>query len=259
MMKRVFRNTLLALVLGTAGVSAKIIATVDGYPITQKEADAFVKKATRGQAKYSMLKKADRQKVIKAIATDKLIVEKAKKEVPADIQSQLITEYYIRTHLKELAKRANKSLSKRQKGMAVADAWVRKKSADINVTDEEIQAVYKKSKKLFKNKKTGKIVPLEKVKPLIEMQLKQKKFVQQLMKEAKIEMGSKGVKKSAKSSAPAAASTSSAKGVYVVKSGDTLSGIAKKYKISVKQLQKLNGMSNKSVLKVGQKLKVPAK
>ena len=259
MVKKLLTGSLLILALGTTTLSAKVIATVDGYPITQKEADAFVKKATRGKATYNMLKKSDRQKVVKAIATDKLIIEKAKEEVPAAVQKQLITEYYIRTHIKELEKKAQKSLSKRQKGMAVADAWVRKKSADINVTDEEIQAVYKKSKKLFKNKKTGKIVPLEKVKPLIEMQLKQKKFVQQLMKEAKIEMGSKGLKKSAKSSAPAAASTSSAKGVYVVKSGDTLSGIAKKYKISVKQLQKLNGMSNKSVLKVGQKLKVPAK
>ena len=259
MMKRVLRNTLLALVLGTVGVSAKIIATVDGYPITQKEADAFVKKATRGQAKYSMLKKADRQKVIKAIATDKLIVEKAKKEVPADIQSQLITEYYIRTHLKELAKRANKSLSKRQKGMAVADAWVRKNSADIEVTDAEIQQAYKKNKRLFKNRKTGKIAPLEKVKPLIEMQLKQKKFVEELMKNAKIEMGSKGLKRSKKSSTAASGSASAAKGIYVVKSGDTLSGIAKKYKMSVGQLQKINGMSDKSMLKVGQKLKVPSK
>lgn len=45
---------------------------------------------------------------------------------------------------------------------------------------------------------------------------------------------------------------------YVVQKGDTLYGIAKKYDIKVSELYALNGMSQKDVLKVGQKLKVPA-
>ena len=47
--------------------------------------------------------------------------------------------------------------------------------------------------------------------------------------------------------------------VYTVKKGDTLYGIAKKYDIKVAELFSLNGMSSKDVLKVGQKIKVPAK
>jgi len=256
-MKRIVGVSLMGMALAWSAVDAKVIATVDGYPITLKEANAFVKKATRGRATYSMLKKKDRQMVIRAVATDKLVVSKAREAVPENDQKLLITNFYIRKHFKELAKKAEKSLSKREKGMAVADAWVRKNSASIEVTDEEVQKVYEKSKKLFKNKKTGKVVPLEKVKPLIVMQLKQKKFVEELMKNAKIEMGSKGLKKSAKTKSDTP--EPSADGSYVVKSGDTLSGIAKKYKISVSVLRKLNGMDKKSILKVGQKLKVPAK
>jgi len=253
-MKRVINTVAVGALLFAGVATAKVIATVDGYPITLKEANAFVKKATRGQATYTMLKKKDRSMVIRAIAADKLIIHKAAEAVSARDKTLLITDFYVRKHYKELAKKAEKSLSKREKEMAVADAWVRKSSASIPVSDAEVKKAYEKNKKFFKNRKTGKIAPLEKVKPLIVMQLKQKKFVEQLMKDAKIEMGTKGLKKSTKSSAPETAG-----GIYVVKSGDTLSGIAKKYKVSVATLRKLNGMNAKSILKVGQKLKVPAK
>lgn len=44
---------------------------------------------------------------------------------------------------------------------------------------------------------------------------------------------------------------------YVVQKGDTLYGIAKKYNVKVSEIYALNGMSQKDVLKVGQKIKVP--
>ncbi len=254
-MKKHFALSILVMGMGISFAAAKVIATVNGYPVTLKEANAFVKKATHGQANYSMLKKSDRKKVIKAIATDKLILEEAKQKVPVKIQKQLILDFYIRKHMKELMKKAEKSLSSREKQMAIADAWVRKESASIPVSDAEIEAAYKKNKRFFKNRKTGKIVPLEKIKPIIAMQLKQKKFVEQLMKDAKIEMGSKGLKHPTKSSK----SSTEKKGVYVVKSGDSLSKIAHHYGISVKELQQLNGMNKKSVIRVGEKLKVPVK
>lgn len=43
---------------------------------------------------------------------------------------------------------------------------------------------------------------------------------------------------------------------YVVKKGDTLSKIAKKYKTTVKQIAKWNNIKNVNVIKVGQKLRV---
>ena len=43
---------------------------------------------------------------------------------------------------------------------------------------------------------------------------------------------------------------------YIVKKGDTLSKIAKKYKTTVKQLAKWNNIKNVNIIKVGQKLRV---
>ena len=43
---------------------------------------------------------------------------------------------------------------------------------------------------------------------------------------------------------------------YVVKKGDTLSGIAKKYKTTIEKLVKLNNIKNKNVIITGQKLRV---
>jgi len=254
MFKSVSRGLLIAVALGTLSINAKVIATVNGYPITKKEADAFVKRATRGMATYDVLKSKDKQKVIKAIATDKLIVEKAKREVPKSIQKELITEYYIRTHIKELQKKAQRSLTKKQKGMAIADAWVKKNSMKMRVSDSEIRAFYERNKRLFKNRKTGKIVPYDRVKPIIKMQLQQKKFVEKLMKNAKINMGSKGLKHSSSSSNGYSSSTT-----YTVKSGDSLSKIAHHFGVSIKALKEANNMSDKSVIRVGEKLKIPAK
>jgi LysM repeat protein len=57
----------------------------------------------------------------------------------------------------------------------------------------------------------------------------------------------------------AVADTSSAGGMqtYKVKSGDTLDGIHKKFKVSVKAIQSANGLTTTSI-KVGQVLKIPA-
>jgi LysM repeat protein len=47
-------------------------------------------------------------------------------------------------------------------------------------------------------------------------------------------------------------------GAYVVAKGDTLSLIAKRFGISLAELQKLNGITNPDQIAVGQKLRVPA-
>ncbi|MCX8045266.1 MAG: LysM peptidoglycan-binding domain-containing protein [Anoxybacillus gonensis] len=44
--------------------------------------------------------------------------------------------------------------------------------------------------------------------------------------------------------------------VYVVQKGDTLSKIAQKYNTTIASLQKLNGISNPNLIRVGQKLRV---
>ena len=46
--------------------------------------------------------------------------------------------------------------------------------------------------------------------------------------------------------------------VYVVVPGDTLSGIAQRYGVSVSELMALNGLGEGDILSVGQELRVPA-
>lgn len=50
--------------------------------------------------------------------------------------------------------------------------------------------------------------------------------------------------------------TTSTTEIYIVKSGDTLSGIAKKYKTTVKKLAELNNIKNVNKIYVGQKIKL---
>ena len=44
--------------------------------------------------------------------------------------------------------------------------------------------------------------------------------------------------------------------IHTVKSGDNLWDLSKKYGVSVEQIRRLNGLSSKAVLKIGQKLKI---
>jgi len=194
------KRYLLAAMIGMGGVTlhATVIATVNGYPITLKEANKFVKKVTRGRATYSMLKKEDRRRVIQELATNKLLTRTAAKKLKRSEKKVIWTDYYIRKHYKELMKKAEKELSLEDKYQADAELWVRKESAKIPVTEKEMKAEYEKRKKLFKDPKTGKILPFEKVKPLIEFELKKIKFVKQFMEKAKIDYNPSSKKSSKK-------------------------------------------------------------
>ena len=52
--------------------------------------------------------------------------------------------------------------------------------------------------------------------------------------------------------------TSAGSNVYIVKSGDTLSGIAAKYNITYQELAQYNGISNPNRISVGQQIKIPS-
>ena len=155
-MKKFMTMAFLAFALLGTSVSAKIIAKVNGYPITEKEANAVLKVVTKGKVKYSQLRPKDKRALIKRLAVNKLVV-----------------------------KTAYKSLSKKERDFVIANAWMGQKARRVKVTEAEMKAAYKKNKRLFKDKK-GKIVPYKKVRALIKMQLQQKKVVDRLMKKAKI-------------------------------------------------------------------------
>jgi hypothetical protein len=178
-----------------SSLNAKVVATVNGYPISLKEANHFVKKATKGKATYSRLKPADKKRVIKALATDKLVMESARRQLSTKEKYAIWVDLYVRKHYKELLEKAKKELTLREKRAADADFWVRKKSARIKVSEAEIKKAYQKNKRYLKNRKTGKVAPYAKVKPLLRMQVQQQKFVKKLMKSAKINYNPKAVTK----------------------------------------------------------------
>ena len=154
-MKKLIAAFAVILALTTSSISAKVIGTVNGYPITEKEANDLLKVLTKGKVKYSQLKPQDKKEVVKRLAVDKLVV-----------------------------KTAYRSLSKKERDFIIANAWMAKKIRHVKVTDAEARRAYNKNKQLFK--KNGKILPFSKVKNLIKIQLKQKKVVDRLMKKAKI-------------------------------------------------------------------------
>jgi LysM repeat protein len=225
----------LLMALIAAPLAAKVIGRVNGFPITDREANDFLKVVTKGKLKYHQIRPKDKKDVIKRIAVDSLLVGLAKKE-----------------------------LSRKERNQVLVNYWLSKKIEKIKITDAEAEKAYDANRKFFKGP-DGKILPFEKVKPAIIVSLKQKKYVAQLMDRATITMGKKVIqspKKGKKSSKPSKTKAKPFKGktkTYTVKSGNTLSGIAHKYHITVKQLREMNGMSEKATLKIGQKLKVPAK
>ena len=154
-MKKLLTAFAVILTLTTATVTAKVIGSVNGYPITEKEANQLLKVLTNGKVKYSQLNKKDKKEIVRRLAVDKLVI-----------------------------KTAYKSLTKKERDYVIANAWLAKKTRNIKVSDKEARKAYNANKKLFK--KNGKIVPFKKVKNLIKMQLKQKKVVDRLMKKAKI-------------------------------------------------------------------------
>lgn len=56
---------------------------------------------------------------------------------------------------------------------------------------------------------------------------------------------------------PAPTTTTTTDEIYVVKAGDTLSGIASKYGTTYQKLAEYNGIKNPNVITVGQKIKIP--
>ena len=225
---------LCALVIAT-GVSAKTIATVNGHAIDEREANAFLKVATKGKVTYKRLRKKDKVALVERLAVDKMV---------------------LATAMKEIGKKEQESI--------IAGFWLRKKATKYKISDKEVKDAYRKNKKFFKDKK-GKIIPFIKVKEMIRNSIAQKKAVAKMMKSTKIVMNGKVISAPKAKSTKQKGSKSQSKrisgrySVYIVKSGNTLSGIANKYGMNSKQLRKMNGMSATDVLKIGQKLKVPAK
>jgi LysM repeat protein len=226
-------------VLLSGVLSAKVLGKINGYPIVERDANAFLKVVTKGKLKYHQLRPKDKVDVVKRIAVDSLLIGMAKKSLPQKEINQVIVNY-----------------------------WLSKKIKNVTLKSEDVRKAYDENKKIFKDPEGGGILPFEKVEEMIKVSLKQKKYVAQLMKKAKITMGKKVIQapktsgKKKPSDKKSIKNNSTYKGkttTYVVKSGNTLSGIAHKHHITTKMLREMNRMTEKDTLKIGQKLKVPKK
>lgn len=133
------------------------VATVDGLPVKKKDADKFLALASKGQVTdIDLLPKEQKTALLNGMAASVLIEDKANKAVPNEIKSKLIARY-----------------------------WAEQEMSKIKVSDKEAKAFYEKNKKVFKGK-DGKQLSFEKVEKYIQMQAKQQKFNEELMKNAKV-------------------------------------------------------------------------
>ncbi len=154
-MKRLLTAVAVVAALTTTTITAKVIGSVNGYSITEKEANKLLKVLTKGKVKYSQLQPKDKKEIVKRLAVDKLVI-----------------------------KSAYRGLSKKERDFVIANAWMAKKTRGIKISTAEAKKAYNANKNLFK--KNGKLVPFNKVKNIIKMQLAQKKVVDRMMKKAKI-------------------------------------------------------------------------
>ncbi|AKF24478.1 hypothetical protein YH65_03030 [Sulfurovum lithotrophicum] len=142
--------------------SHAVIATVDGYKIRKKEADAYIKSRTKGKiTDFDALPKDQQLRLVRELSLPLLMASQAKKE-----------------------------LSEQEKEGAYVSAWIRKQAAKVTVTDAEVQMLYNqlKQKAMERNATNTILPPFESVKNKMKSQILEKKIMDGLMKDVKIEV-----------------------------------------------------------------------
>ncbi len=137
--------------------ASAVVATVNGIAIKKSEADKFLALASKGRATdLDLLPKKQKEGLLKGYAVSVLIEHTATKEVPMMIKNKLAANY-----------------------------WAKQQMSKIDVSDKDAKAFYEKNKKMYKDK-SGKTIDFDKVSQYIKVQLKQQKFNEKLIKNAKI-------------------------------------------------------------------------
>ena len=142
--------------------SNAIIATVNGHNIRKKEADKYIASRTNGKiTDYDILPKEQKIRLVKELSLPILMASQAKKE-----------------------------LSPQEKEVVYVGAWMRKEAAKVTVTDAEVQALYNqlKQKAMERNATNNIIPPFDSVKNKMKSQIIEKKIMDGLMKDVKIEV-----------------------------------------------------------------------
>jgi uncharacterized protein YbjQ (UPF0145 family) len=199
-----------------------IIATVKGYKIRKKEADAFLRKVTKGKVKdYDKLPKKQRKMVIEELVKiDKLKNKKTRK--PTDIIAtvngveiikqeadnflktmtngrvkdyDLLSEEQQKLLIGDLAKpiliksAAKRDLTNEEKDAILRQVWLDKQKQKIDVTSDEMLALYeeKKAKSLAINPNA--VIPeYLTIGKQLKNELIEKKITEKLMKDVIIKI-----------------------------------------------------------------------
>ena len=199
-----------------------IIATVEGYKIRKSEADAYLKKATKGKiGDYDRLPKKQRQMVIKDLVklnkmknfksrpSDTVIatvngVDIIKKEADSYLsqvtgnkaqdydrldkkQRELLVEDLARPFLINDA--MNKDISEEEKDALFKQIWIEKQMATVTVDNKEMLDFYEQTKQraLAKNPQ-AQIPSYMSMGAQIKNQIIEQKIIGTLMKDLKIEI-----------------------------------------------------------------------
>jgi len=142
--------------------SKTVIATVNGHNILKKEADEYLKSRTKGKVTdFDTLPKEQHKRLIAELSLPVLIAEKAKKE-----------------------------LSEKEKEAVFVSMWMQKEAAKVTVTDAEVQAFYEqlKQKAIERNTTNSIIPPFDSIKNKMKSQMVEKKIMDKLMKDVKVEV-----------------------------------------------------------------------
>jgi len=139
-----------------------VIATVNGHKIRKKQADDYLKSRTKGKiTNFDTLPKEQRIRLIKELSLPVLIASKAKKE-----------------------------LSEQEKEAVFVSAWMHKQASKVTVTDAEVEAFYDQLKQKMMAHNTGNniIPPFDSIKNKMKSQMIEKKIMDKLMQNVKIEV-----------------------------------------------------------------------
>lgn len=199
-----------------------IIATVKGYKIRKKEADAFLKKVTKGKVKdYDRLPKKQRKVVIKELArmnTLKNMKSRPSTAVIATVNGINIIKKEADSFLKKMTAGKVKDfdkLDKKQRKLLISDlarplvlqsvvetnltveekdgilrqAWLEKQKRTMEVTSDEMLSLYndKKTKALALNPNAV-IPPYLTLGEQLKSEMIEKKITQKLMKDVNIQI-----------------------------------------------------------------------
>jgi len=140
--------------------SESIAGYVGMMALTVDDVDRALQVMTRGRTKWSAVPEKERLRVLQMVAPGKLVAMAAKN-----------------------------GLTQKERETALANYWMQKQIAKIDVSDKEIEKRYRTIKKMAKQKKSTKKLPdLATLGPSLKMQIAQEKFVETLMKNAKIKL-----------------------------------------------------------------------